>query len=131
VGRALAVAALAGALVLGACGSGSKKLPPGEATAADAEAQSNARSLQTQVEACFVDTQSYAKCRDSQLKDTVLHLGSGKGQVTVAAAGAQSYTIRATSKTGNTYTIARRSDGASTRTCHAVQQSATCTGGRW
>jgi len=131
VGRALAVAALAGALLLGACGSDSKTLPAGEARAADALAQSDARTLEVQVEACFVDSQSYAKCRDSQLKGPGLHLGGGKGKVTVAAASPQSYTIRATSKSGNTFTITKDGDGAVTRSCHTVQQSAACTGGHW
>jgi hypothetical protein len=125
------VAVVVGALVLGACGGSSNTLSSDQARAADAQAKSDARNLEANVEACFVDAQSYATCRDSQLKGTGLHLGSGKGEVTVTAASPAAYTIRATSKSGNTFTTVKSGNGAIKRTCHAVQQNAGCSGGSW
>ena len=98
----------------------------------DADAKSNARNIQTQVEACGVETAGdYSLCDTTaaaELNDPSLPIGAGAGKVAITNAGQDTYTITATSKT--------KSGGANrtfviTRTVAAgVVKSATA-GGKW
>jgi type IV pilus assembly protein PilA len=84
----------------------------------DASAKSNARNLVSHVESCFADTEKYDQCNTSAaLGNTGLDWGTGAGQVSVTAAAADSYTISAVSKSGNTFRIARANTGVILRTC--------------
>jgi type IV pilus assembly protein PilA len=99
----------------------------------DTVAKSNARNLVSQVEACFTEAQSYARCKDADLPNTGLPLGGGREQVTVSAADATTYAIRATSRSGNTFTITKDGDGAIGHSCTVAAGSdgGGCSGGTW
>ncbi len=64
----------------------------------DASAKSDARNLVSQVEACFADTQTYAQCNTaSALGTTGLAYGTNPGEVSVTAAGVDTFTVTAVS----------------------------------
>ncbi len=81
----------------------------------DSDAKSNARNAVTQVESCYQDDQSYAACGNS-MTGTNLPLGTGQGKVNITPNGTVGYSIVATSKSGNTFTITKDGSGT-TRTC--------------
>ena len=67
----------------------------------DADAKSNARNAQTQIESCGVDNGGdYTNCTQTALQtaDSSLPWGSGSGKVAVTSPGTSGYTITATSK---------------------------------
>jgi type IV pilus assembly protein PilA len=66
----------------------------------DADAKSNARNVQTLVESCGVDAGgNYANCTTAQqLGDSSVPIGNAAGEVAIANAGQDTYTITATSK---------------------------------
>ena len=77
-----------------------------EAVKADAAAKSSARVLVTEMEACFVDQQTFKGCEPSR-----------------AAAGVSAdttdlgYTVTAQSKSGNEFLVTKADDGSLKRTC--------------
>src|ERR1700738_2326461 len=90
----------------------------------DASAKSDVRNAVSAVESCYSDTQAYTGCGTAVL--------SGQGspiQPTVSdpstGATANTYTVTATSKSGNTFTIARDASGNYTRSC-TVQGKGSC-----
>jgi type IV pilus assembly protein PilA len=86
----------------------------------DASAKSDARNMVSQVESCFADSanQAYTDCDTSaELGVTGLNWGAGAGLVSVTAAGADTYTIQATSKSGNIFQISKANTGVTTRDC--------------
>jgi type IV pilus assembly protein PilA len=87
----------------------------------DAEAKSNARNAVSQVESCATDNAgSYSNCTTAaQLGATGLDIGTGPGQVSITATGGGTgYTVVATSKSTNTFTITKDpTSGVATRTC--------------
>jgi type IV pilus assembly protein PilA len=86
----------------------------------DASAKSDARNAVTQVESCYADTQDYsAAACSTAVSDAGL-------SSSFAATGSLGYTITASSKSGNTFTITKTaSDGKVARTCTG------CSGGTW
>ncbi len=86
--------------------------------AQDASAKSNARNAVTQMEACLADAtdSTAAACGTSTNLGLAPLLGSGPGKVAVSnvsnSNGAPVYTIVATSKSTNTYQIAKSAAGA-------------------
>ncbi|MEA2444677.1 MAG: type pilus assembly protein PilA, partial [Thermoleophilales bacterium] len=84
----------------------------------DAEAKSNARNAVSQVESCYSSEQNYGNCLTAaQLGDTGLPIDAAADpKVTITAPTATTFTVVATSKSGNTYTINRTSTGL-TRSC--------------
>jgi type IV pilus assembly protein PilA len=91
----------------------------------DSSAKSDARNAVTQMESCFADNQNYTNCN---LSGSGLNVGSGTGQVAVTP-GSNVYTIIATSKSGNTFTITKAADGTSTRSCTGTGGG--CNGTTW
>ena len=84
----------------------------------DAAAKSDARNLVSHVESCFADTQDYTACDDTvALGNTGLAYGAGAGKVSVTGAAATTYTIVATSKSNNTFTVTKQATGVVKRTC--------------
>src|SRR4051794_17708214 len=74
----------------------------------DSSAKSDARNMVSQIESCFTDAQSYSSCTDTtQLGATGLAVGAGPGSVQVTGAGATVFTIVATSKSNNTFSIVK------------------------
>jgi hypothetical protein len=145
--RWIAVAGvLAVAVTVAGCGSGKKsskaatnrqstyQAPSGtgvsqQAAQQDAAAKAAARSLVAEVEACFVDQQSYASC--TQPSGTQADLGSGAGQVEVSEAADATYAVVAHSRSGTSFTIAKDAGGALTRTCDKQGQGGCQAGGVW
>jgi type IV pilus assembly protein PilA len=89
----------------------------------DASAKSDARNLVSQVESCNTDAQDYASC--TAPVNTGLTYGTGTGEVTVSSANTDGYTIVATSKSSDLFTIAKVPSGTTTRTC-GPQGSGSC-----
>src|SRR4051794_5122788 len=99
----------------------------------DSDAKSDARNMVSEVESCFTDKENYGSCTDSVgLGTTGLPIGSGTGQVTVAAAATEAYTILARSKSNNTFSIIKASTGDTTRSCTSGgAPKGGCSGGSW
>ena len=98
----------------------------------DASAKSDARNLVSQVEACFSDTQDYTQCNTaSALGTTGLDYGTAAGQVSVTASAATTFTVTATSQSGNTFAINRVASGGYTRTCATASDGGCKAGGTW
>jgi type IV pilus assembly protein PilA len=94
--------------------------------AQDSSAKSDARNAVTQMESCFSDSQSYATCT---LAGSGLSTGTATGQVNVTGAAAAGYTVIAYSKSSNTFTIVKNTDGTTTRSCSG--SGGGCTGSSW
>jgi type IV pilus assembly protein PilA len=100
----------------------------------DGEAKSNARNMVSQVESCYSQKQAYTNCVSStDLGNTGLAYGTGVGQVSVASSAADVYVVTAKSKSGNTFTITKATDGTSTRGCSTSGGTTNggCDGSSW
>ncbi len=99
----------------------------------DTAAKSQAKSLQTSVEDCAAEGEDYRRC------DTAPELGAlingiafseptatpASEKVAVESAGARTYTITATSKSGHRFSVERTAGGTFARTC-VVKGKAGC-----
>jgi type IV pilus assembly protein PilA len=86
----------------------------------DASAKSDARNAVTQVESCYADTQSYT---DAACATAVSDAGLSSTFTPNTSLG---YSVVATSKSGNTFTITKDpTTGKVTRACTG------CSGGSW
>jgi len=95
----------------------------------DSSAKSDARNMVSQVESCYTDAQDYSQCMSPS--NTGLTLGTGPGSVTVSAAQSDAYTIVASSKSGNKFSIVKDTSGTSTRTCGTANQGSCLSSGSW
>ena len=98
----------------------------------DSSAKSDARNMVSQVESCYSDAQTYSNCDTAgDLGNTGLSLGTAGGQVTVSGATTDTYTILASSKSGNKFTITKQTNGTVSRQC-STQNSGSClSSGTW
>jgi type IV pilus assembly protein PilA len=102
----------------------------------DADAKSNARNLVTDVEVCFTGEQDFQECRvQSGHFDTSLPFGTSPGQVTVAGATQNTYTLVATSKAdsggaNHTFTLQKNGAGVA-RDCTPVGKGGCPDSGAW
>jgi hypothetical protein len=103
----------------------------------DKLAESNARELVAQVDACFGDTHTYLQCHTvAQLPGAAeLHPVDGapkrnSGKVGVKSAAANSFTIESASKSGVLFDVAAAS-GTTTRTCSPAGVGLCSTSGVW
>ena len=91
--------------------------------AQDSSAKSDARNAVTQIESCYTDAQDYSTCA------TVPNMSAAGLKLVTAAVGTKdpngTFSVTATSKSGNTFTIAKDATGNISRTC------AGCNGGTW
>jgi type IV pilus assembly protein PilA len=102
----------------------------------DASAKSDARNLATAVESCSAGDASYVDCdTDTELRSEAqgYSWGNGAGQVRVASASTDSFSIEAVSKgtsggTSNRFTLSRAPNGTVSRTCTG---SGGCDDGSW
>jgi type IV pilus assembly protein PilA len=86
----------------------------------DASAKSDARNAVTQIESCYADTQNYG---DPACASVVSDAGLSS---TFTPSGSLGYSVVASSKSGNTFTITKTaSTGVVTRTCTG------CSGSTW
>ena len=94
----------------------------------DSSAKSDARNLVTQMESCNTDAEDYTKC--TQPANSGLNYGSGTGQVT-STAGTDTYTIVAHSKSGNTFSITKGTNGVDVRSCGTSDKGSCQATGTW
>ena len=114
----------------GAGAAGNTSSGAGNALEQDALAKVNARTVQTAMETCYTDSQSYDNCDiATMLGNAAPALGSQPGQVEVQSRG-QSYTVTSRSRSGEVFTIVVR-NGAGQRTCSGSDPAGDCTGGTW
>ena len=102
--------------------------------ARDADAKSAARTAQTAMETYATDNSgSYAGATAGTATDSlnVIEPTLNESTVSVQASTADSYTVRATSDTGNTFDISRNSDGTSALTCATAGQDGCPSDGNW
>ncbi|MCW2998652.1 MAG: prepilin-type N-terminal cleavage/methylation protein [Solirubrobacterales bacterium] len=101
--------------------------------AKDSSAKSNARNAVSQMESCTSDSVGSTSAAVTACSTNAQVLGSGDSVVSVTANGA-GYTITATSKTANTFSIEKTTTtpGEYRRTCTAAVSGAGCpTGLSW
>jgi type IV pilus assembly protein PilA len=99
----------------------------------DAAAKSDARSAVSHVESCYTDQQSYANCTwDGSTGAPEMVEAKLPSTVVVTSSAADSYVIKATSKSSNTFSITKAS-GSSTvsRTCDTPNKGACPSDGQW
>jgi type IV pilus assembly protein PilA len=86
--------------------------------AQDTEAKSAVREAQTAMETWYTDNQNY-NASVSDLRDIEASLASGvsAGSGLSVTGGTDSYSLTVTSKTTNTFTIAKTNTGIVTRSC--------------
>jgi type IV pilus assembly protein PilA len=95
----------------------------------DSSAKSDARNLVSQIESCYTDAQSYLSCINPT--NTGLSYGTTAGTVTSSASSVD-YTVYATSKSGNFFSITKDTSGVAHRTCSSASGSGSClTSGSW
>ena len=98
----------------------------------DATAKSDARNLMSEVEACFAGSDDFERCDTaSDLGDTGLALGGGKGEVRVSASSTDTYTVEARSRSGNAFRVRRQADGERRFTCDTGGEAGCRAGGNW
>jgi len=136
--RAWWLAIVVGAAALAGCGGSGQKSATSATAGADtvkqdAAAKADVRNAVTLMEVCYTDNQDYAVCTPAKLQAANgapgLSFGSGPGQVEIAPS-AQSYTVTAHSRTGNTFAIKKDPQGVTTRSCVATVQGG-CRNGQW
>lgn len=120
--RTLCAGALAAALAMGGCGGGDDNGDGSsggsdQATRQDADAKSAAREFVTELEACFVDSQSYASCP------------KGSGDV-VAETTDSSYVVKSRSASGNAFAIAKTGESV-VRSCTPPGRGGCPSNGMW
>jgi type IV pilus assembly protein PilA len=97
----------------------------------DSAAKSAARNVVSEMESCFTDNQSYSGC-DTQPE--VKNLASGLDGLTVTVDDpVKQYTVVATSKSKNVFTLVHSADTGDTRNCTSAGTSkGGCpSGGSW
>jgi type IV pilus assembly protein PilA len=95
----------------------------------DASAKSDARNMVSHVESCFADTQDYTACDTAAaLGNTGLNVqdttADAAGEVSAITTDADSYTITAVSKSGNTFFIVKTNGASPTRSCTDAPEGA-------
>jgi type IV pilus assembly protein PilA len=94
----------------------------------DTSSKSDVRNAVSAIESCFSTTQDYTACPTA----TLATQGSPvQASVTIPASTASTYTVQATSKSGNVFSIARSATGTYTRTCTTAGTGSCKTGGVW
>lgn len=121
------------ALAIASCaddGDDRSEAPPADMTttevdpvALDAEAKGDVRNLASAVESCFVEQQDYSLCKEPP--------GAEAPLARVEVASAASYTVAATSDSGNEFRFERTEDGATSRECSEAGIGGCPPGGRW
>ena len=99
--------------------------------AQDTDAKSKARTAQTAFETMYTDQQNYDKPGATGTDSAAADLQNvepslSQGPAMTATGSGQTWTVTVTSKTGNTFTIAKDAAGVVTHTCHAVTNKGGC-----
>jgi hypothetical protein len=132
---ALSCAAMIG---LAGCGGGSDDKAASEPKAdtaqqaqQDADAKSNARNLTSQLEACYAGYGSYEQCAladDGTVDGQDTGLDAANLTTEVSADG---YVIKATSESGNEFSIGKAGGGAMERDCITKGEGGCPASGTW
>ena len=96
-----------------------------QAKGQDSSAKSDARNAVSQMESCYTDAETYVGCG---AKLPAAGLPTGKVESVTTDETAKTYTVTATSKSGNTFSITK-ANGITTRTCTGSDGG--CNGGSW
>ena len=80
----------------------------------DSAAKSNARNMVSQLESYYTEGDTYVGFDGA---GSGIEVGAGEGQVALTALGEDTFTITATSKSGNTFAIEKLDTGVTQRTC--------------
>ncbi len=104
------------------------------AKGADAGAKTNARTLVSYLDSCYVTNEDFTKCAtqaDAEAQD--VDWGTGPGQVSVVDSDTNSYQVEAVSKaetngSNNVFTITRSIGSGAERTCSG---GGGCRNGKW
>jgi type IV pilus assembly protein PilA len=103
--------------------------------AQDTEAKTTARTAQTALETLYTDEQSYVKPTGSSAADIKAHLGLIEpalvGANMTVTSSATDWTVTATSKSTNTFTITKAATGGVTRTCDTDGKFGCPSNGSW
>jgi type IV pilus assembly protein PilA len=93
----------------------------------DAAGKSDARNAVSQMESCYTDNDTYSSCTTATLT------AAGVEHVAASGQGKDTYTLTATSKSGNTFVITKKSDGTTERTCTVANtdKPGGCVSGTW
>lgn len=102
----------------------------------DARAQSNARNLTSEVEACWTEWQDYRRCRSAAvlnqgMGEFAVPIGPRPGQVRVANATVNTFTVDAHSRSGNHFLIVRTRSPRLVRRCTQRGRGLCPSSGRW
>jgi type IV pilus assembly protein PilA len=103
----------------------------------DAAAKSDAASVASLLEACWVESEDFRRCdtEDELTGDpgghTGLPIGAGNGQVEIAQASQTTYRLRARSRSGVTYRVVHPAGGGQLRTCRPRKHGGCPAGGTW
>ena len=93
----------------------------------DASAKSDARNAVSAIESCYADAQDYSGCTAANLATQNTPIQS----TVTPTLGTNTYTVKATSKSGNTFSIVRATDGTYTRSCTTAGSGSCKAGGLW
>ncbi|HEY7007946.1 MAG TPA: prepilin-type N-terminal cleavage/methylation domain-containing protein [Jatrophihabitantaceae bacterium] len=99
----------------------------------DANAKHDARNVAGLIEGCHTDTGDYGGCTGAaalQPDAPGVAFGAGGGEVEVAAASADEYTVTAHSRSGTDFMLAR-AQGAQKRTCTRSGRGGCSVDGDW
>jgi type IV pilus assembly protein PilA len=101
----------------------------------DSSAKSDARNMVSQMETCFTDSQTYASCTsNATIVNTNLPIDDNMPPNigSVAARGTtDTYTIVASSRSGNAFTIRKQTSGTITRSCSSGGSGGCLGSGTW
>lgn len=85
--------------------------------AQDSSAKSSVRNAASAAEAYYTDNQEYTGMTKASLQAIEPSLNDDPGASIVVTSDADTYTLKVTSSTGNTFSIAKDGDSKVTRTC--------------
>jgi type IV pilus assembly protein PilA len=95
--------------------------------AQDLDGKSAVREAQTAMETYYTDNQTYVGADQAALRDIESSLGSGAGaSINPTTQSLTGYSLTATTKTGNTFSIIKALDGTVTRTCTRTNAQGGC-----
>jgi type IV pilus assembly protein PilA len=98
----------------------------------DSSAKSAARNLVSGMESFYATNKTYVGASSDDDVKKLGVLGSADGQASIEASDDNSYTLVGHSASGNLFTIAKASGGASvTRTCTTTNKGACPSNGKW
>src|SRR4051794_23783225 len=97
----------------------------------DSDAKSNARNVVSEMESCFTENDTYTGCGATAISDA----GVTNTAVNDALDSGKGYSVTATSKSNNTFTITRSgTTGQTTRSCTVPSNGSSkggCKGSTW